>query len=309
MNQVGQVVSQNIKHRLMVGCISLIIGVPVSVCCLLVLFTVVLPQMESLSMNGQQGNIPLILLIAGGFVLSGLIILPVVVMFFVIRKRATMLDTVFFPLGFQGKMYLLVGRHYWGRFGDREVEIYIYRGPTMEIRISAQSRTRIQIIRKGTIPVKISGILQKNPLVLTNPQLSSYAVYADDEAWAQQFLSDTSIFPALESLMIDHVDWAVFRHLEIQPGQVTLFLHRSKNMYLNSGQFSAVQPWLIALSTLAARIESLAQPERNSQPVRGFSRAERLKRSQIQFVVILGILIGMPLCMVTLGILTYLLVS
>ncbi len=309
MNQVGQVVSQNIKHRLMVGCISLIIGVPVSVCCLLVLFTVVLPQMESLSMNGQQSNIPLILLIAGGFVLSGLIILPVVVMFFVIRKRATMLDTVFFPLGFQGKMYLLVGRHYWGRFGDREVEIYIYRGPTMEIRILAQSRTRIQIIRKGTIPVKISGILQKNPLVLTNPQLSSYAVYADDEAWAQQFLSDLSIFPALESLMVGHVDWAVFRHLEIQPGQVTLFLHRSKNMYLNSGQFSAVQPWLIALSTLAARIESLAQPERNSQPVRGFSRAERLKRSQIQFVVILGILIGMPLCMVTLGILTYLLVS
>ena len=309
MNQVGQVVSQNIKHKLLVGCISLIIGLPVSVCCLLFLFTVVLPQIESISMNGQQDSIPLILLVGGGLILFGLIILPVMVMVFVIRKRAAMLDSVFTPLGFQGKMYLLIGRHYWGNFGGREVEVYIYRGPTMEIRILAQSRTRIQIIRKGTIPVKISGIFQKNPLELSDPHLSGYAVYADDEDWAKQFLSDESIFPALESLMNNHVDWAVFRHIEIQPGQLTLFLYRSKNMYLKSSQFSAVRPWIISLSKLAARIESLPQPTRVSQPIRGVSREERLKRSQIQFIVILGILIGLPLCMVFLGLVTYLLVS
>jgi hypothetical protein len=260
MNQVGQVAIQSINRRWLVGCLSLSIGGPVMACCLFGLISVVLPELDKLSSGNQSADSPLLLLILGVGLIAGMIIIPAISMGFVIQKRANMLDSIFLPLGLQGSMYMIVGRHYWGLLNNRAVDIYIYRGPTLEIRVSAHSQTRVQILPQKTIPVQISGILNKRPMQINDMLLREYAVYTEDETWTKQLLTQPSLPEILQSLMTGHADWAIFRHVEIQPNEVLLYLHRSKQLFVKADQFTAVQAWLNDLAALASLLETLPPP-------------------------------------------------
>jgi len=191
MNQVGHVAVQNIKRRWLVGCLILLIGGPVMACCLVGLFTFVLPELDKFVSSDPSGNPPLLLLVLGVILIAGMIIAPSIAMGFVIQRRANMLDSIFLPLGLQGSMYMVVGHHYWGVINHRAVDVYIYRGPTMEIRVYAKSKARVQILPGKSLPVQISGVVNKQPMQGTHPQMSAYAIYADDEAWTQQLVGAT----------------------------------------------------------------------------------------------------------------------
>ncbi len=309
MNQAGKIVSSTIKNRLITGCLSLMIAVPVLGCFFGLLFFVVFPTIDQMIANGQGENFPIFLAVFGILLLFGMILVPALAVTFVIQRRARMLDSIFVPLGLEGKMYLLVGRHYWGEIAGRPVEIYFYRGPTLDIRVGAYSGTKLQILPKTTIPVKIGQSFQKAPLAFSDPGMEKFAVYAEDEVWAKQFLADFRLIPLIDSLLYGHTDWAIFRHLEISPDQVTLLFYRSKNFLVAKEQFSAVQTWLQDLAGLAERIESLPKPALILSPNPIMSRESRLKRSQIQFIIILALIIGLPICFLGIGLLTFLLVS
>lgn len=309
MNQLGQVAIQSIKRRWLVGCLSLSIGGPVTACCLLGLISVVLPELDKLGSGNQSADSPLLLLILGVGLIAGMIIIPAISMGFVIQKRANMLDSIFLPLGLQGSMYMIVGRHYWGLLNNRAVDIYIYRGPTLEIRVSAHCQTRVQILPQKTIPVQISGILNKRPMQINDMLLREYAVYAEDETWTKQLLTQPSLPELLQSLMTGHADWAIFRHVEIQPNEVLLYLHRSKQLFVKADQFTAVQAWLNDLAALASLLETLPPPLIQAEAIQGVSRAERQKRSKFLLTAVLAILIILPICLIGVGVLTYFLVS
>jgi hypothetical protein len=309
MNQVGQVAVQSIKRRWLVGCLSLSIGGPVMACCLFGLISVVLPELDKLSSGDQSADSPLLLLMLGVGLIAGMLIIPAISMAFIIQKRANMLDSIFLPIGLQGSMYMIVGRHYWGLLNNRAVDIYIYRGPTLELRVSANSQTRVQILPQKTIPVQISGVLNKRPMQINDMLLSEYAVYAEDETWTKQLLTQPNLPEILQSLMAGHADWAIFRHVEIQPNEVLLYLHRSKQLFVKADQFTAVQAWLNDLAALASLLEALPPPLIQAEAIQGVSRTERQKRSKFLLTAVLAILIVLPICLIGVGVLTYFLVS
>jgi hypothetical protein len=303
MNQVGHVAVQSLKRRWWVGCLTALMGGPAMACCLLGLFAVVLPELDRFASSDLSANLPGLLLVLGVTLIAGMIVVPAVAMWVVIRRRANMLDSIFLPLGLQGSMYMLVGRHYWGVVHGRVVDVYIYRGPTMEIRVYAASKTRAQILPGESLPVRIGGVLNKQPMPVAHPQMRGYAIYADDETWMQQLLAQRGMPEIMQTLLAGYADWAIFRHVEIQPNEVLLYLHRSKHMWIKADQFVAAQVWIGSLAALATALETLPDPAIQAGPNRGLSREERQKRSKVLLAGVLGIVVLLPICLIGVGIL------
>ena len=309
MNQVGDVVLQNTKRRLFVGCLSALIGFPLMVCCLVLIFSLVLPQLDRLAAGSQTDLLPVVLVGIGVLIIFVLLVGPVILYIILIRNRANLLDEAFQPYDLKGSMYMLVGRHYWGTFSGRDLDMYIYRGPTMEIHLSSQNHTRLQILPNTSLPVKVSAILNKDPIQLPAGLSENYAVYAEDVDWAQKLFLNEEINNALKSLLFEHADWAIFRHIEIHPDRILLYLHRSKKLFTNINQFSAVDAWIHSMQTISAIIEDMPEPAITFPPAKTMSREYKQKLSKTQLMIILGILIGLPLCLLAVGVLAYLLVS
>jgi hypothetical protein len=235
--------------------------------------------------------------------------IPLLIAVLTIRKRAQYLDGIFLPLGLKGEMYLLYGRHYWGQLGGREVDVYFYRGPTLEVRMITAGTTRFQVMPKSSIPVVMAGALNKGAMPAPVPELEPYSIYPLDETWTRTLLQESRATAAILTLMTKGLDWALFRHVEVQPGAVLLFINRSKKLFSNLSQLNEVQPWLSALKDLAEAIDAQPQPEITAQPMRSTSRESRQKRSRWTTYIILFIIFGMPLCFIAIAALVYFLVT
>ena len=309
MNQVGNVLVQGTKRRLFVGCLTALIGIPIIICGFIFLLTVVFPGLDEIVKSGNEETVPVLLLGLAVVLLLLFLGLPTIVYIWQIRSRAKILDAIFLPSGLKGELYLIVGRHYWGTVNGREIDIYIYRGPSMEIHISAQTNTRLLVMPNKTLPVKISGIFNKQPMQFSNPDYEKYSLYPDDENWAKQLVHQKDTLSIFESLIYEHANWAIFRHLEIQADRIMLYFHRSKNLFTNLKDFSAAGAWLESLHKLADLVETLSAPSYITQPILAYSRANRRNTNKIQLYVILFILICIPIACIGVGILTYLLVS
>jgi hypothetical protein len=309
MNQIGNVLVQGTKRRLYVGCLTVLIGIPMIICGFIFLFTVVLPGFDEIIKNGNEEIVPVLLLGLAVILIFLFLGLPTLIYILQIRSRAKRLDAIFFPVGLKGELYLIVGRHYWGSINGRDIDIYIYRGPSMEIHISANTNTRVLVLPNKTLPVKISGIFNKQPMQTAAAEYEKYSLYPDDENWAKQLIQQKDTLSLFDSLVYEHADWAIFRHLEIQSDRIMLYLHRSKNLFTNLNDFSAAATWLKSLYELAEIVENLPAPSHITQPVLAYSRSNRRNTNKIQLYVILFILICIPIACIGVGVLTYLLVS
>lgn len=308
MRQVTDVATEYAKRRLLWGCFSALVGLPVMGCCLLGLFNIVLPFMDNLARNGN-GNAAGLALVAGG--LAALIVLlglPVALMLVIITLRARALDSIFAPLGLRGGMYLIFGRHYQGQIAGREADVYIYRGPTVELRLKTGAATRVQCFQRDSVPVGVAGALNNRPLTAL-PGLESYAVYALDEAWTRGWLAGEQTIQAIQTLMTLGADWAIFRSFELQPGEVVLRLYRSRKLLINTLPLEAAHAWLAALQTLAQSAEAQPAPAVTAEPLRANSRPARARINKIQTCAIAFIVFVMPLCFIAIGALVFLLVS
>ena len=311
MNQVGNVIVQNTKRRFLIGCLSALIGLPLMACCLFFIATVVFPALDKMAASSEvdAGSMGLIIVGISILLMFGLVAFVVAIMGFVVFRRARALDAVFIPLGFTGKNYMIYGRHYQGQFGGKEVDIYIYRGPTLEIRMRSTVKTRVQITGKGSLPVAVAGMFKKEPLQIDDPIMEPFSVYPMDEAWAINLLKDNRVGQAIRVLMTHSAEWALFRHVEIQPGEVLLYIYRTKTLFTNLNQFQNIQPWLQALQVLAESAENQPESEKIAQPTSATSREARQKRSKILFYAVLFILLGMPLCFIAIGGFAYLMAT
>jgi hypothetical protein len=309
MSEIGIAVVQHTKRRLLIGCLTILIGLPLMACCLFLIITVLLPTIDNLYTAGDQNISTIFIIGIGLIVIFGMLSVPLVAFLIITRRRTTILDAIFKPLGLQGQMYMLNGRHYWGNIAGREVDFYIYRGPTLEIRLSAHTQTRVQIMPRNSLPANIAGMLDKNPIQTQDPALAGYSIYPSDERWAQTLLAEPDAIKAIQDLMTQHNEWALFRHVEIQTGEVLLYLNRSRQLFVNLQQFNAIPFWLSALQTLANIAEAQPEPQIKTQPMIANSRQVRQKKNKILNYILLFILIGMPICLFLIGVLAYFLVS
>lgn len=308
MRQLSDVTAEYAKRRLFVGCVSALVSVPVMCCCLFGLFNFVLPFMDNLARSGD-GNTAAIVLVGGGLVaLLVLLGIPVIIMLVIIVQRARGLDAIFTPLGLRGSMYLINGRHYQGQLAGREADVYIFRGPTVELRLKTGVMTRAQFFQRDSIPVGVAGALNKHPL-MPIPGLNGYAVYALDEAWASAWLAAEQTAQAIQTLMTTGAEWAIFRSLELQPGEVVLHLYRSRRLFVSTIPLEAAQAWLAALQTLAQSAEAQPAPTVTAAPIQATTRQSRERINKIQTYAIAFIVFVMPLCFIAIGVLVFLLAS
>jgi hypothetical protein len=293
------------QRRLLLGCLSTLIGLPVMCVCLFALFGIVIPGMDALARSGD-GNLAAIVLVGVGLVgFLILLVIPVSILLFVINQRARALDAIFTPLGLRGSSYLLNGRHYQGQLAGREADVYIYRGPTIELRLKTGVTTRAQFFHRDSIPVGVAGALNKHPLEAL-PGLEGYAVYPLDEAWTRGWLADERAVQAVQTLMTTGAEWAVFRSLELQPGEVLLHLHRSRKVFVSSIPLEAAREWLAALERLAQSAEVQPAPTVTAEPFQAASRQSRARINKIQMYAIAFIVFVMPLCFIAIGVAVFL---
>ena len=301
MRSIGDLYAARLKRRLLVGCLSMLIGVPCVGTGLLVLWTVVFPALEK--MDGSSTSTALI---AGGLgVLALLLGLPVLAAAGIILRRSRSLDAIFKPLGMNGEMYLLYGRHYSGTLHGRKVDIYIYRGPTVDLRLSTSVQTNLQIFRRDSIPAASASLFHQPALALEDPALGALAVHALDEAWARDLLAAPQTSQAVQQLMQVGADWAIFRSVELRAGEAILHLFRSRQWL--SGPLldeSAVQTWLREMQTFTQAAESLPAPRPAPIPG-GTNRQARQGMNRFFNWAVIAILVGIPLCAIVTLIIVY----
>lgn len=308
MRQLTDVSMEFAKRRLLLGCISTLVSIPVMCCCLFGLFNFVLPLMDSLARSGD-GNTAVLVLVGGGLAaLAVLLVIPVSIMLVIINQRARNLDAIFTPLGLRGGMYLIYGRHYQGQLAGREVDVYIYRGPTIELRMKTSILTRTQFFHRNSIPVGIAGALNRRPLESLS-SLEGYAVYSLDEAWTHGWLVDERAAKSIQTLMTTGAEWAIFRSLELQPGEVVLRLYRSRKIFVSSIPLEAAREWFAALETLTQSAEAQPTPIVTAEPFQAASRQSRERINKIQTYAIALIVFVMPLCFIAIGAIVFLLAS
>jgi hypothetical protein len=308
MRQLTDVTTEYAKRRLLFGCLGALVSISTLCCCLFGLFYVLLPLMDSLARNGD-GNTAAIVLVGGGLAaLAVLLGIPLVVALGVIVWRARTLDAIFTPLGLSGKMYLIYGRHYQGQLAGREADAYLFRGPTVELRLQTRVRTRVQFFRRDSIPVGVAGALSKHPLTPI-PGLEEYAVYALDEVWTRGWLADAQTVQAVQTLMTLGAEWAIFRSLELWAGELILRLNRSRRLFFGSIPLESARAWFEALQTLARSAETQPAPAATDTFIQGESCQQRERINKIQTWAIVFIVFVMPLCFIAIGILVFLLAS
>jgi len=156
--------------------------------------------------------IPLILLLVilfGGGALAILLI---------ISSRKRELDALFTPLGFTGKMYNIWYRQYHGVLHGRTVNVYFSRGPLMQVEITSSLQTRMGITGQFLDTQIFSGLLNKQPLVLSDPALSGLSVYAHDEHWTRQLLAEPQAQTLVNRLVKTEGWFIIYRRCHNLPG-------------------------------------------------------------------------------------------
>ena len=188
-----------------------------------------------------------------------------------VSARARGLDAAFTPLGLRGGMYFLNGRQYHGQIAGRAVDVYFYRGPTLDLYLAAKLGTRLGLGLQNRVGTALAGLLKRPALELTDPVLADYSVYAHYETWARALLRDPAAGPALERLLRDLGGYEL-RQLHAQPDAWLLRLYHT---YTDRITPDSVRGWLRDLEFLARSAEALPPPAAADEP----SALERRLRS------------------------------
>jgi hypothetical protein len=220
----------------------------------------------------------------GGFVLLIFVMLGGIAVWAVwtIRKRASKLDEIFLPLGLSGRGYLTNGRQYHGLVRGRQVDVYFYRGPALDIYVAAPLRTRVGIGLKSSLSRMAAGLTRRTPLETGDPALAELAIYPSDPQWCAALLSDMQVKRILPRLMADQCSFEL-RNLILQPEAVQLNMHHIMVRQITP---EAVQRWLNDLLELAQIAERLPSPGK-IETASALEQRNRLNRSSYTLPVVL----------------------
>ncbi len=309
MRDTGSLFSAGIRRGLFIGCISTLVAIPIIGGCLVLLPTVIFPGLDQLAAGGNGNTAMLVVLALVLVAMVGLIALPLAVVLVLTLRRAHYLDSIFLPLGLTGSFYMLIGRHYQGQLAGREADVYIYRGPSVEIRLKAASQTRLIVTPQGSLPASLAQLFDRQPVETGNPVLKAYSIFPSDKAWAGALLAEARTAASIQTLMTRGANWAILRRVEIQPGEVGLYLNRSHSIFGNSINLDSARAWLKALESLAQAVEDQPAPAIPERLVGEPARPARQKKSTFLVYAVIALIFIMPLCFVAIGGIAYLVVS
>jgi hypothetical protein len=215
-------------------------------------------------------------IVLGGFMVFMFLMITGVAIWAVwtIRNRANKLDESFSPLGLMGKMYLTNGRQFHGTVRGRQVDVYFYRGPTLDIYVAAPLRTRLSVTLKSWVGKLAGDLLERKPLELRDPDTSHLAIYALDERWGRDLLEDHRALEIVLQLTSDESPYEI-RQLLVQPNALQLRLQHTRVANITPEN---ARDWMDALLELAGIAEGL-MPARVTAEETKLERTSRRDRN------------------------------
>lgn len=230
-----------------------------------------------LSVN-QRGN-----LVSGGTALLLVIIIIGVSVwgFLTVRRRASALDEIFNPIGLIGKSYLWTGRQYHGTWKNRQVDIYFYQGPSLDIYIASPLNTRLSIGSLGRFSQRAPARYNQSELNVKDPSLDGTTTFSLDQRWGSDLLSTQDIKAAILRLVNLRPGY-VFRNLLFQPEALQFQVHI---LFLKELTTETLRTWLDELFSLASAAEALPPPRATATATLVEQRA-RLNRSGISLSIL-----------------------
>lgn len=293
MRDVGDNYVSGLKRRFIIGCLTALVGLP----CLGGFFWFLINSSGfELEEMGTSSPTTITIAVVVLSVLIGVVI-PVVLSIFLIKRRAGQFDALFLPLGFTGSMYMLNGRQYHRVDGNTQISIYIFRGPTVEVRVTAPVNAEFRVLQENSLPAVIGSSLKNRGIRSTEPELNSFIFYSADSGWLPHFLQNQNVSRAINLLMNEGAKWAIFRRLELQPGELSLHLNRSREWNSFPISSSDVSIWIRQMNVLSDELQAEGLPKADLTVA-----ADRLKVKQglnvFVMIVILSILVVLPLCVI-----------
>lgn len=279
-------VTAGIRRSMVYFVVSVLIVVPLGIVCVFIPLFLVLRSDLSIWYLIIPATLFFFILNGGGM---AFVVLTLV-------RRARKLDEVFTPLGLEGKRYQLTGRQYHGKVREREVEVYFYRGPIMDIGIPTPLQTRLGITH-GQVDTKFLGsLLNKQPLSFADPAMEDLLLYPADDDWTRALCESPEV-PGLLKRLTKATD-TFFRHnVMFSPGWVRLMLSGSGSLFEPKVMADEVRQWIYDLITLIEVAESRPEPTVAVE----VSGAEKMLRSMrksstrrvevIAAVVVLGVIV------------------
>lgn len=252
MSKLFQVITKDYLRSLIVALISAAIAVPL-ICVLIFVPLGIASRTDdataALLIMAIPAAIFLLIIFGGG---AGTI-------FFVFFRRARRYDAIFGPLGLKGKTYMLSGRQYHGTAKGRQVEVYLYRGPALDMRVSTTAQARLSIANSDAVSLTLARAFGRDPLDLSDPGLSGVTVFAHEEDWARSLLVNPEVKALLRQLILSESAF-LMRQAHLEPGKLRLYLYRNKGLFKFSVTPDEARQWLNGLLSLARIAESLPVP-------------------------------------------------
>lgn len=216
------------------------------------------------------------LILPGGFAIFLLLALAAVITWGILstRKRARQLDAVFLPHGLKGKRYLFNGRQYHGTIYGRQVDIYIYRGPTIDIFLRSSILTRLVINQKSVVGNIVAHLSQHEPMLVEEDLPGNLQMSAIDPAWARRLFAHPDVRDAINRLSLAAGPYEISQVI-FQPGVLLLRLYRTQLSRITPEK---LQAWIWDLTELLDIAESLPPPVITAEPSR-FGRNGHHKES------------------------------
>ncbi len=191
----------------------------------------------------------LLLLFGGGAAYMGI----------VLYRRKQMLDAAFATLGLEGKAYLSFFRQYHGTLQGRQVDVYLARGPRLEIEISTPLQTRLGVTGPHTDTRFAASLMDRQPMDFStagDPALGELTVFPHDEAWTRRLFADrqaAEIFKRLASRQTTFTRQQVL----LRPGTWQLLLTGNTRMLSFDLDPAQVRQWIDDLLHLADIAEGM----------------------------------------------------
>ena len=143
---------------------------------------------------------------------------------------------------------------------DREIIARFYRGPTLDLYVGTPLQTRLGVGEKSHASLALAGMLNRQHLVLDDPDLDAWSVFALDDEWARSLLANPAAKSLLQRLMRAGESWSLMRQVYLQPGMFHLRLYRNKNLFRYDIEPEEAREWLNDLLALARIAEGLPTP-------------------------------------------------
>lgn len=219
-------------------------------------------------------------------------------------QRAQRLDAAFTPLGLHGQFYMLSGRSYQGTVNGRAVNVYLYKGPYLDIYIESALGTRVGISNADALVDFIGRSKQADPLSLLDSDLSSLRVYSADVTWAQALMDLPLIKSALLRLLAEPA--AEQRFVRILPDAILFRIHYTQPQNAAapaSITALAVGAWFDDLLALLRVAESLPEPQERleSTELEHNARVNRKTINRKVALITLAVFAVLILCSLGLG--------